>query len=83
MQRICCYSIDYWRGLEAAGVDNYGKGHSDWYHWNKNSNRMAQDIARDYNLGKVLTFIVPLSKPFLRHPYIGTSSLLFLAERRT
>ena len=43
----------YWKGLEAAGVDNYGRGHSDWYHWNKNSSDMARDIARNYNVGDV------------------------------
>ena len=43
----------YWQGLEAAGVDNYGKGHSDWYHWNKNSAGTARDIAREYGMGNV------------------------------
>ena len=43
----------YWKGLEAAGVDNYGGGHSDWYHWNKNSSGVAKEIANQYKIGHV------------------------------
>lgn len=43
----------YARGVLEAGWDNYGGGHSDWYHWNKNTKDTAKDIARTYGLGDV------------------------------
>lgn len=43
----------YARGVLEAGYDNYGGGHSDWYHWNKNTKNIAKDIARTYGIGKV------------------------------
>lgn len=43
----------YWKGLEAAGVDNYGGGNSDWYHWNQNTRQMAKDIAKEYGISGV------------------------------
>lgn len=43
----------YARGVLEAGWDNYGGGHSDWYHWNKNTKNIAKDIARTYGLGDV------------------------------
>ena len=42
-----------WNGLFAAGEDNYGKGHSDFYHWNKNTRYIAKSIAQDYSIGFV------------------------------
>lgn len=43
----------YAQGVLEAGWDNYGGGHSDWYHWNKNAKPIAKDIARTYGLGDV------------------------------
>ena len=43
----------YAQGVLEAGWDNYGGGHSDWYHWNKNTGHIAKDIARTYGLGDV------------------------------
>nr|DAO79843.1 MAG TPA: tail tape measure protein [Caudoviricetes sp.] len=43
----------YAQGVLEAGWDNYGGGHSDWYHWNKNTKNMAKDIARTYGMGNV------------------------------
>ena len=43
----------YAQGVLEAGWDNYGGGHSDWYHWNKNAKNIAKDIARTYGLGDV------------------------------
>ena len=44
---------EYMEGVLSAGVDNYGSGSSDFYHWNKNSIEIAKAIAKEYNLGKV------------------------------
>ena len=43
----------YAQGVLEAGWDNYGGGHSDWYHWNKNTKNIAKDIARTYGIGNV------------------------------
>ena len=43
----------YMEGVLSAGVDNYGSGSSDFYHWNKNSIGAAKAIAKEYNLGEV------------------------------
>ena len=44
---------EYMEGVLSAGVDNYGSGSSDFYHWNKNSIEIAKAIAKEYNLGEV------------------------------
>lgn len=38
----------YNEGVQAAGYDDYEGHHSDWYHWNKNTSDMLQDILREY-----------------------------------
>lgn len=38
------------KGLDAALWDNYGGGHSDYWHWNKNTNDIARQIAERYGL---------------------------------
>ena len=43
----------YAQGVLEAGWDNYGGGHSDWYHWNKNTGHIAKEIARTYGMGNV------------------------------
>lgn len=37
-------------GLDLALQDNYGGGHSDYYHWEKNTGDVARDIAAKYGL---------------------------------
>lgn len=43
----------YAQGVLEAGWDKYGGKHSDWYHWNKNTGHIAEDIARTYGMGNV------------------------------
>ena len=38
---------EYMEGVLSAGVDNYGSGSSDFYHWNKNSIEIAKAIAKN------------------------------------
>ena len=38
------------KGLDAALWDNYGGGHSDYWHWNKNTADIARQIAERYGL---------------------------------
>ncbi|MBR2236344.1 MAG: tape measure protein [Prevotella sp.] len=37
-------------GLDAALWSNYGGGHSDYWHWNKNTGDIARQIAQKYGL---------------------------------
>lgn len=52
----------YWEGLYAAGADDYGGRHTDWFHWEKNSGGMARAIAREYNISGVRGWVTLFSK---------------------
>lgn len=41
---------DYIKGLNAALNDNYGGGHIDYWHWNKNTGDLAKQLAERYGL---------------------------------